>query len=379
MIAALTGGAPSSKEQQTRVIRCLDDDTVNQLFISTIVPSPGPLSVETTNCVLAGLEVIDPRAVMTSGLEGDPAKAMAGSMIAFTVTLACLNDMEWTETASRLGMVPEDREGARCLMEELGGPKQMGEAMTTGTMSGREGDTDRLSSALTTCGLATMSPEPRPQFATPTPAPSPTSTTGTPAPSPTETTILVITVAEIPDGIPDYDRDEWRHWTDAEGDCQDARHEVLIAESLVPVIYEDDRQYRVEWGRWWAPHLGHHLENPGHIDVEHHVPLNNAHLSGAGLGTRRERNNTPTTWRTRHTWSPSPPGTTGQREPVGRRNGRRRTKAVVPRNTKETGLDLADHRSRTPRDTETHAAGRHTPGRDRIRLFRQDRPPGGAP
>ena len=280
MIAALTGGAPSSKEQQTRVIRCLDDDTVNQLFISTIVPSPGPLSIETTNCVLAGLEVIDPRAMMTSGLKGDPAKAMAGSMIAFTVTLACLNDMEWTETASRLGMVPEDREGARCLMEELGGPKQMGEAMTTGTMSGREGDTDRLSSALTTCGLATMSPEPRPQFATPTPAPSPTSTTGTPAPSPTETTTLVITVAEIPDGIPDYDRDEWRHWTDAEGDCQDARHEVLIAESLVPVIYEDDRQYRVEWGRWWAPHLGHHLVNPGHIELEHHVPLNNAHLSG---------------------------------------------------------------------------------------------------
>ena len=44
--------------------------------------------------------------------------------------------------------------------------------------------------------------------------------------------------------------------------------------------YEDERQCRVESGRWWAPHLGHHLENPRHIDVDHHVPLKNAHLSG---------------------------------------------------------------------------------------------------
>ena len=26
--------------------------------------------------------------------------------------------------------------------------------------------------------------------------------------------------------------------------------------------------------------LGHHLENPRHIDIDHHVPLRNAHLSG---------------------------------------------------------------------------------------------------
>ena len=44
--------------------------------------------------------------------------------------------------------------------------------------------------------------------------------------------------------------------------------------------YEDERQCRVESGRWWAPHLGHHLENPRHIDVDHYVPLKNAHLSG---------------------------------------------------------------------------------------------------
>ena len=90
----------------------------------------------------------------------------------------------------------------------------------------------------------------------------------------------MITVAEIPAGIPEYDRGEWRHWVDEDGDCQDARQEVLIAESLEQVTYETDRQCRVESGRWWAPYLEHHLGNPGHIDVDHHVPLKNAHLSG---------------------------------------------------------------------------------------------------
>ena len=76
---------------------------------------------------------------------------------------------------------------------------------------------------------------------------------------------------------------------DEDGDCQDARQEVLIAESLEPVTYETDRECRVEAGRWWAPHLGHHLENPGHIDVDHHVPLKNAHLSRAWAWSREEK------------------------------------------------------------------------------------------
>ena len=49
------------------------------------------------------------------------------------------------------------------------------------------------------------------------PAPTPTMT-------PTETTDLVMTVA----AIPEYSRSEWKHWTDEDGDCQDARQKVLI-------------------------------------------------------------------------------------------------------------------------------------------------------
>ena len=131
-----------------------------------------------------------------------------------------------------------------------------------------------VSTEVTTGATPTRTPAP----ATPTQAPTPTNTPSMSTPTPATT--LVITVAEIPAGIPEYSRSEWKHWTDEDGDCQDARQEVLIEESLEPVTYETDSKCRVEAGRWWAPFLAHHLGNPGHIDVDHHVPLKNAHDSG---------------------------------------------------------------------------------------------------
>ena len=128
MIAALTEGGPASTEEQARLTQCLDDDTVNQLFMATIIPVL--LSVETSACTLAALEVIDPRAVMTAGLEGDPQAAMGGSMAAFTVSVACLNDEEWAAAAPRLGMEPGDRDGLVYVMAALGGPMEMATALT---------------------------------------------------------------------------------------------------------------------------------------------------------------------------------------------------------------------------------------------------------
>ena len=109
MIAVLTVGGPASTEEQARLIGCLDDGTVDLIFMATIVPVP--LSVETSGCLLAALDVIDPRTVMTAGLEGDPQTAMAGSMAAFSAAVACLDDQEWAMAAPKLGMETEDREG----------------------------------------------------------------------------------------------------------------------------------------------------------------------------------------------------------------------------------------------------------------------------
>ena len=87
-------------------------------------------------------------------------------------------------------------------------------------------------------------------------------------------------MAPVPANLPAYDRAEWRHWIDADGDCQDARQEVLIAESTVPVTFESSDQCRVASGGWIGPYTGIVVDDPSELDIDHMVPLANAYRSG---------------------------------------------------------------------------------------------------
>ena len=140
---------------------------------------------------------------------------------------------------------------------------------------------------------ANITPTPIPQSkpgaitasVTPTPAPStetstPVSTQDLTTSTPTPTTSLTIAVAPIPADISEYSRSQWKHWVDENGDCQDARQEALISESLVEVTFESERKCRVATGRWYGAFAGIYVETPGDLDIDHLVPLKNAHDSG---------------------------------------------------------------------------------------------------
>lgn len=102
-----------------------------------------------------------------------------------------------------------------------------------------------------------------------------------PTPTPTVNSIvLTISVAELATDIPGYDRDDWRHWTDADGDCQNARHETLIEESRIPVAFKDERRCQVASGEWVGPYTGTLVTEASDLDIDHMVPLANAHRSG---------------------------------------------------------------------------------------------------
>ena len=82
--------------------------------------------------------------------------------------------------------------------------------------------------------------------------------------------------AERPRG---YERESWPHWLDGDRDCQDARQEVLLAESLEPARL-DDRGCRLVAGSWRDAYTGEVHRDPGELDVDHFVPLAEAHRSG---------------------------------------------------------------------------------------------------
>ena len=67
---------------------------------------------------------------------------------------------------------------------------------------------------------------------------------------------------------------------DADGDCQDARQEVLVEKSVGIIIFTDVGQCRVASGKWLAPFTGTIVTDPSKLDIDHLVPLANAHRSG---------------------------------------------------------------------------------------------------
>lgn len=81
-----------------------------------------------------------------------------------------------------------------------------------------------------------------------------------------------------------YDRDDWPHWEDSDGDCQNTRAEALILASAQGVAFEDkpgDRDTcRVLAGIWYDPFSGKTLTRAEEVDVDHIVPLKWAHERG---------------------------------------------------------------------------------------------------
>ncbi|PRQ08555.1 HNH endonuclease family protein [Enhygromyxa salina] len=116
-----------------------------------------------------------------------------------------------------------------------------------------------------------------------------------PAPSPTVAEALLIEGAVVPAELrvpapaSAYERGDWPQWIDADRDCQDTRTEVLIAESYEPIVFEEDRSCEVATGRWQCPYSGKIVSEVHLLDVDHLVPLANAHRSGGATWTTDQR------------------------------------------------------------------------------------------
>jgi len=86
-----------------------------------------------------------------------------------------------------------------------------------------------------------------------------------------------------------YNRKNWTHWVDYDNDCQDARAEILIRDSLEPVKFKRNKGCRVTWGKWLDPYTLRTYTKASDIDIDHIVPLAHAHYSGAANWTKKQK------------------------------------------------------------------------------------------
>lgn len=85
-----------------------------------------------------------------------------------------------------------------------------------------------------------------------------------------------------------YNRKLYGEWIDEDGDCQNTRHEVLIAASTRPVTF-DNKRCRVLSGQWEDPYTGRGLNDPQRLDIDHFIPLAEVHRSGGYSWTPAQR------------------------------------------------------------------------------------------
>ena len=77
-----------------------------------------------------------------------------------------------------------------------------------------------------------------------------------------------------------YVRDDWPHWSDADGDGCNTRKELLKARSTTPALIEAGSVCTIVAGTWVDPYSGRTLTSPAQVEIDHLVPLANAYRSG---------------------------------------------------------------------------------------------------
>ncbi len=86
----------------------------------------------------------------------------------------------------------------------------------------------------------------------------------------------------------DYSRSEFGRWQDADRDCQNTRHELLIEQSTVRVTLSENG-CRAVHGRWISIFTGAVITDASKLDIDHIVPLAWAWERGADAWPREKR------------------------------------------------------------------------------------------
>ena len=95
--------------------------------------------------------------------------------------------------------------------------------------------------------------------------------------------------ARVPASQGEYNRKDWPHWIDSDGDCQNTRSEALIDASKVPVKFKRNKSCNVSHGQFYDPYTNKTFTQASKLDIDHIVPLEDAHETGGFAWTKDKR------------------------------------------------------------------------------------------
>jgi Protein of unknown function (DUF1524) len=101
--------------------------------------------------------------------------------------------------------------------------------------------------------------------------------------------LAVAVVVSAEGGSTTYNRDYFKHWIDANSDCQNTRTQVLIAESKVTPTFTSSSRCSLARGRWYSWYDGVYWTYPADVDIDHVVALKEAWESGARSWSATDR------------------------------------------------------------------------------------------
>jgi hypothetical protein len=87
----------------------------------------------------------------------------------------------------------------------------------------------------------------------------------------------------------EYNRKDWPHWIDLDRDCQDSRAEAFIALSSTPVKFKRNKGCNVSHGTFYGAYTNKTYTVAKDLDLDHIVPLYDAHHTGGYAWTRDKR------------------------------------------------------------------------------------------
>lgn len=102
-------------------------------------------------------------------------------------------------------------------------------------------------------------------------------------------TNLVRTASTAPNSVMPYNRADYEHWIDEDGDCQNTRHELLEQYSTGGQVQKSQDGCFILHGRWIDPYSNQILTQAKDVEIDHVVPLAWAHYRGASAFNARQK------------------------------------------------------------------------------------------